>query len=78
MCGWVVFVIQGTKSIILHAFMKMANTYTELKGDIERVFQAHMGNFDCELQQRVRTLPFKWRARVSHFVYPKQAMALWR
>jgi hypothetical protein len=46
-----------TKAIILTAYIKMSNTYPELKDSAQDVFDKHRNYIDCELQQRGRTYP---------------------
>jgi len=41
-----------TRAIILSAYIKMANTYPELKQPVDAVFSAHRNVADTELQQR--------------------------
>jgi len=41
-----------TKALLLSSFIKMANTYPELKGRVEQILQAHKSYVDLEIQQR--------------------------
>ena len=42
----------STKALLLSAFIKMANTYLELKPQISAVLNQHRSYVDCEIQQR--------------------------
>lgn len=45
-----------TRSILLSAFVKMANTFSELKATVLHVFDECESSMDAELQQRVRSI----------------------
>lgn len=42
----------ATKALLLSAYVKMANTYPEIKGPIGQVLDAHRSYVDTEIQQR--------------------------
>ena len=42
----------STKALLLSAYIKMANTYPELKAQVNAVFSAHRDSHDSEIQQR--------------------------